>query len=82
MQPTGGTECANLSTSMNITQKNDRSLAKAKEERIIKLGLDVHAGQITMFRQEEGLLPQPAQRMSWEKALMWIDSHITEGPDV
>ncbi len=33
-----------------------RSEAKAKEEQTTKLGLDVHAGQITVCRQQEGLL--------------------------
>ena len=67
---------------INTKQKPDRSLAEAKEEQIIKLGLDVHAGQITVCRQEEGLLPQPAQRMSWAKALGWIAGQIADGAQV
>lgn len=60
-----------------------RSEAKAKEEvTIIKLGLDVHADQITICRQEEGLAPQPAQKMSWEKALAWIGQQVGEGRKV
>jgi hypothetical protein len=53
-----------------------RSEAKAKEERTTKLGLDVHAGQITVCRQQEGLLAQPAQRMSWERCLGWIQEQV------
>jgi transposase len=60
-----------------------RSEAKAKEEPItIKLGLDVHATQITVCRQEEGLGPQPAQKMSWEKALEWIREQAEGGGKV
>jgi transposase len=32
---------------------------------MVKLGLDVHAEQITVCQQTEGLVPQPAQRKSW-----------------
>jgi len=67
---------------MNTTPKTDRSLAKAKEEPIIKLGLDVHAAQITICRQEEGLLPQPAQKMSPDKALAWIAKQAGSGARV
>lgn len=56
------------------------SEAKAKEElTTIKLGLDVHAAQITICRQEEGLSPQPAQRMEWDRALEWIGQQRGEG---
>jgi transposase len=57
-----------------------RSEAKAKEEvTTIKLGLDVHAAQITICRQEEGLGPQPAQKMEWDRALGWIGQQLGEG---
>jgi len=59
-----------------------RSEAKAKEEPTTKLGLDVHAGQITVCRQQEGLLPQPAQRMSWERCLGWIQDQVASGVKV
>lgn len=68
---------------MLITKHSDRSLVKPKEEQpIIKLGLDVHASQITVCRQEGGLLPQPAQKMSWEKALAWIAGLVAGGARV
>ena len=67
---------------MNTTQNTDRFLAKAEEEQIIKLGMDVHAGQITVCRQEGGLLPQPAQRMSWERSLGWIGEQVRSGAKV
>ena len=59
-----------------------RSEAKAKEEQTTKLGLDVHAGQITVCRQQEGLLAQPAQKMSWERCLGWIQEQVASGAKV
>lgn len=57
-----------------------RAEAKAKEElTTIKLGLDVHAAQITVCRQEEGLGPQPAQKMVWERAPAWIGRQVGQG---
>lgn len=69
---------------MNTKNKvKDGSVAQAKEETTnIKLGLDVHAAQITVCRQIEGLGPQPAQKMSWEKALKWIREQSEAGAKV
>jgi transposase len=60
--------CLCMTTSTEINQ----ALAVAKGKPTIKLGMDVHADQITICRQLGGMLPQPAQKMSWEKALKWI----------
>ena len=73
--------CANLSA-MNREPNTDRSLDQSKEERTIKLGMDVHAIQITICRQEGGLLPQPAQKMPWDKALAWIAGLVASGARV
>ena len=62
--------------------KKSGSLANAKEELIVKLGLDVHATQITVCRQEGGRLPQPAQRMSWQRCLGWIAKQVGNGARV
>ena len=48
----------------------------------MKFGLDVHAGQITVCRQLEGRLPQPAQKLSWARALDWIEAHVRAGARV
>ena len=61
------------------TENKARSEAKAKEEQVTKLGLDVHVGQITVCRQQEGLLPQPAQKMNWERCLEWIEEQVSRG---
>jgi transposase len=45
----------------------------------VKLGLDVHARQITICRQLDGRQPQPAQVLSWAQALGWIEAHVRAG---
>jgi len=45
----------------------------------IKLGLDVHAGQITVCRQDGGQVPKPAQRKSWPEFLRWVQA-LAAGP--
>ena len=67
---------------MRRRTKTDTALAKAKDKRRIKFGLDVHATQITVCRQEDGSLPQPAQKMSWQRAADWIGAHVGEGHEV
>ena len=68
---------------MNKELRNQtKSEAKAKEELTTKLGLDVHAGQITVCRQQDGMLAQPAQKMSWERCLEWIVEHVSSGAKV
>ena len=46
---------------------------------IVKFGLDVHGEQITVRRQVEGKLSQPAQALSWAKAKSWIIEHQKAG---
>ncbi len=48
----------------------------------MKLGLDVHAGQITVCRQDGGLVPQPAQRKSWAELLRWVEELVAAGVPV
>lgn len=42
---------------------------------IVKFGLDVHAGQITVCRQVDGQLPQPGHQKSWAECEAWIEAH-------
>jgi transposase len=44
--------------------------------------LDVHAEQITVCRQIEGRLPQPAQKLSWPRCLGWMEAHVRAGARV
>jgi len=80
MWPTGGARSANLSAEMktNIIETTENSTA-TKVESVIKLGLDVHAAQITVCRQIDGSLPQPAHKMSWEKCVAWIKREAESG---
>jgi transposase len=64
------------------TLEADRALAAAKLETIIKVGLDVHAAQITVCRQIDGSLPQPAQKMSWVKCVGWIQQQAQGGAKI
>ena len=48
----------------------------------IKLGLDVHAEQITVVRQTDGLLPQPARRMTMKQLLVLVQKLIAGGAQV
>jgi transposase len=45
----------------------------------VKLGLDVHAAQITVCRQLDGLLPQPAHRRSQAELLALVAAHQARG---
>jgi len=62
--------------------KSNGSLGNPKEELIVKLGLDSHGDQITSCRQEGGCLPQPAQKMSWNKTLSWAQEQVASGAKV
>lgn len=64
-----------------ITNETETKLERASVETgvTIKLGLDVHAGQITVCRQDGGLVPKPAQRKSWPEFLEWVEA-LAAGP--
>ena len=49
---------------------------------IIKLGLDVHAGDIVVCRQDDGQQLKPAQRKSWPEFLRWVQALMAEGAPV
>ncbi len=51
----------------NCESQSQRVLAK-----VILLGLDVHADSITVVRQIDGGMPQPAQKFSWAGLLDWV----------
>jgi transposase len=65
---------------ITITNEGETKLERASVETgvTIKLGLDVHAGQITVCRQDGGLVPKPAQRKSWPEFLQWVEV-LTKG---
>jgi len=49
---------------------------------MIKLGLDVHAEQITVSRQDGGLLPKPSRRMSWVELPRLVQALLAGGAKV
>lgn len=49
---------------------------------IIKLGLDVHAGQVTVCRQDDGQQPKPAQRLGWAQFDRWVRGLMQGGARV
>jgi transposase len=49
---------------------------------LVCLGLDVHVRQITIVRQIDHALPQPAQRMNQEELLAWVQKMTAAGARV
>lgn len=83
MGPTGGAKCVNLSAVMNTITTNPAkgTLKRAPVEAgtLVKFGLDVHLAQITVCRQIEDQTPQPAQKLSWDRAVGWLKEHKEAG---
>jgi hypothetical protein len=46
---------------------------------VVKLGLDVHARQITVCRQIGDCTPQPAQAFTKERLLGWVKKMLEAG---
>jgi transposase len=62
----------------NVSEhKSERALVQAGV--MIKLGLDVHARQITVVRQIGDLTPQPPQVFTKERLLVWVQQMISGG---
>lgn len=62
----------------NASENNwERALVQAGV--IIKLGMDVHARQITVVRQMGDRTPQPAQVFTKEALLVWVKQMIKAG---
>jgi transposase len=66
-----------MKTHTGTTQSQERALVEAGV--IIKLGLDVHARQITVCRQIGDRTPQPAQSFSKERLLVWVKQQVAAG---
>jgi transposase len=57
---------------MNKQNTNCESQSQKVLAKIILLGLDVHADSITVVRQIDGVMPQPAQTLSPARFLDWV----------
>ena len=62
-----------------IEQKLHQKRAPVQAGVTVKFGLDVHAGQITVCRQIDGQVPQPAQKMGWSECIEWFEAHVQAG---
>jgi hypothetical protein len=57
---------------MNRQTTNSESQSEKALAKVILLGLDVHADSITVVRQIDGAMPQPAQKFNWPGLLDWV----------
>jgi transposase len=64
---------------ITIKQKVSQKRAPVEAGVTVKFGLDVHAAQITVCRQIDGQVPQPAQKFGWTECVEWIDAHVKAG---
>jgi transposase len=65
----------------NLVQ-DDRTCAPVEAGTTVKLGMDVHAAQITVCRQMDGRLPQPAQQLGWAELIELVKELREEGHTV
>jgi transposase len=64
---------------ITIERKISQQRALVEAGVTVKIGLDVHAVQITVCRQIGGQVPQPAQRFGPEECLEWIEAQVKAG---
>jgi transposase len=69
--------------SQNVCQI-DRTLERAAVETAVtvKLGLDVHAADIVVARQDGGQVRKPGRRLSWPRFLEWAEELVGQGEKV
>jgi len=67
---------------MNIPNKDTKTSTVKTDKTVCKLGLDVHAGSITVARQLDGLKPQPPQKFTVQKFLEWVQQQLAKGQRV
>jgi transposase len=65
----------------NSVKQNSEGEAKAKPE-VIKIGLDLHARQVTECRQLDGSTPKPAQKWDPWKLLNQVEEWLKAGSKV
>src|SRR5436309_4985639 len=65
---------SNTHTVINTT--TDKAKAQAPVYEAIKLGIDWHAREYRIVRIIDGSGPEPAQRFSPEKFLLWVSKQL------
>ena len=63
----------------NNRQENKGREQKDQELQVIKVGIDLHARQVTFSRQVDQSVPQPAQRMHPRAFVQWVREQQTPG---
>jgi transposase len=66
----------------NDTIAMERAAVQTAVTMTVKLGLDVHADQITVCQQNDGQVPKPAQKLSWPALLERAQSLVEGGAEV
>ena len=64
------------------TNKESITAPAVKSKGLCKLGIDTHAKTFMVSRQLEGMNPQPPQRFTPEKLLLWVGKLVAEGYEV
>ena len=73
---------AESAAAQSAAAKKEKTAAGGRAAAAVKLGLDVHAAQITVCRQLDGSLPQPAHRRSQAEVLALVEEHLARGEKV
>jgi transposase len=73
---------AGSAAAQSAAAKKEKTAAGGRAAAAVKLGLDVHAAQITVCRQLDGSLPQPAHRRSQAEVLALVEEHLARGEKV
>lgn len=63
-----------------IDPKSERAVVETALT--VKLGLDVHAADIVVCRQDDGQVRKPGRRMSWPRFLEWVEELVRSGERV
>ena len=78
----GERKSATPTNNMSKKQTNNSEVraeqVASKKYQTIKLGLDIHADSITVVRMIENAAPQPAQKFTPEKFLVWVKTQLAQ----
>lgn len=66
----------------NTNTQNSSSIQTAIKAKLIKLGLDVHADSYRVVRQVDNATPQPAQKFTPGKFLVWVARQLEQAEQV
>jgi len=64
---------------VELREKSAATKIKVESASQIKVGLDVHAAQITVCVQLDGQLLRPAHKWAWSRVVDWVQAHVRAG---